>query len=518
MTWRRFFGGGKNEPESGSPRPQQTPQLEALLETCLAGWKLPADDSGKPIRARDYLRSLSAEKLFDVDEQLRSYYRAVFAHWPENTLSQVVSELDPSVRQSLLFLAAGHYNGRIRQKALWSIPEFPGYLTLAIALIRCADWVPEVSHAARDAVRRLLDSCSGEDVVAAWPLVLRLRSRERVPQDWLDTYVERWMLRSEALPCLRALLHSDNTVVRRWAIARSLDAGISPGFDLLEVALKDPSPAIGLHALRYAQQHCNAARVRAMAEASLLAPHPVIRREALRALATQDGALPRERLLDTACDRSPGVRILSAFLLRERYGEDVTAHLRSVLDCDGDRPTFGALVSLADQALPQDAPRMRRWLTSANGLIRMHSLRGLLKAQAQLTDEEFARLVTEGGARVMRFLSQSISAADIPFGMEPVTFAVTHPAATSETRGNLRRLLKRLPHWDRLTLLLQLQLGDDVTRDWWHQAVEDWTASSNQYAPMGPSRKAALLELLQARRTDLYDASYVLIESAIARH
>jgi len=75
-----------------------------------------------------------------------------------------------------------------------------------------------------------------------------------------------------------------------------------------------------------------------------------------------------------------------------------------------------------------------------------------------------------------------------------------------------------LAHWDRLTLLLQLQLGDDVTRDWWHQAVEDWTASSNQYAPMGPSRHAALLELLRVRRTDLYDASYVLIESAIARH
>lgn len=482
-------------------------------------FKRPAIDSDPPVPARYYLPNLSPLQLLDIDERLRSYYSTAFQQWTETTLAQAIApDLDPALQQSLLFLSAGHYDGRIRQSTLASIAEFPGYLTLAIALIRCADWVEQVRLAAQDAVVPLLDRCSDEDVVAVWPLVLRLRSRERTSQQWLERHVEQWMFRGETQPCLRALLRSDNAAVRVWVFERSLEAGISLDVDLLDTAIRDPSPTIGLHALRYARLHSAANRVRLLAETGLRAPHPVIRRESLRTLAALNGAQNRELLLEAACDKSSGVRSLATFLLRERYDEDAVTHWRAVLDRDGERPTLGALVSLADRAQPQDATRMRRWLSNPNGLIRMHCLRGLLKAAQPIADEELVHLMTRAGSRVMRFVAQAIGAGDIPLGVDRVAHTVVSPIATPSTLQNLRTLLQALSHWDRLSLLLRLHLSQGVASDWWHQALDDWIRLSNRYAPLGPSRRRELLELVESRRADLYDAEYALAKGAIERH
>lgn len=90
----------------------------------------------------DYLGSLPVERLFDIDERLRSYYGTPFRDWPSKAVAEIASStMKSSTRTGLLFLAAGHSNGRVRQEAVELLPQFPGRLTLAAALIRCGDWV-----------------------------------------------------------------------------------------------------------------------------------------------------------------------------------------------------------------------------------------------------------------------------------------------------------------------------------------------------------------------------------------
>ncbi|HEY0335158.1 MAG TPA: HEAT repeat domain-containing protein [Stenotrophomonas sp.] len=463
--------------------------------------------------------SLPPEKLFDLDERLRGYSSMVFGEWPTTALTQITTgELEPALRQPLLFLSAGQNDGRLRQKTLWKLPEFPGYLALAIALIRCADWVPEVRHAAHDATMRLLELSDGQDVVALWPLVLRLRSRERGSLEWLENHVESWVLRTESLPLLRALLASDNAKVRAWAFSSSLEAGIDIGVDLLERAVRDPNPAIGLHALRHAQHQGDDVRMRFLAEMGLNAPHPVIRRESLRALSGLEGALTRDKLLVTVCDASAGVRSLSAFLLRDRYSEESLARWRAVLDGDTKRPTFGPLVSLADNAQPEDSNRVQRWLFDPSGSVRMHALRGLLKSGGQLTEDEFSHLVAEGGNRVLRFLASSIRAGDTQLGVERLALSLTSSAIHAPGRLNLRLLLQELGHWQRLELLLQLAANQDTDKEWWRHALSDWVMDSGAYAPMGSNRRLEILRLLEGRHDEIDIAQYEVIKGAILRH
>lgn len=198
------------------------------------------------------------------------------------------------------------------EEVLESLPKYPGRLTLAATLIRCSDWVPEVREAAQRVASQLLDRCTGGDVVAAWPLAIRLQSRGRVAKDWFSEHIEGWMLRQESSPWLLSLLHSPNTSARAWAYEKSIEGNVSLSIDLLDSAIRDPNPQIAFHALRYSLHRCDKARTKALANFGVEAPHPVVRRESLRALATLDSDVPRELLHRMLCDPSAGVRSLAA--------------------------------------------------------------------------------------------------------------------------------------------------------------------------------------------------------------
>ncbi|GAB2805144.1 HEAT repeat domain-containing protein [Dyella kyungheensis] len=508
MIWERFLSGG-SDPS----------YLETLLNDCFQTFALPVDDSGFRQRASDYLASMHASKLIDVDERLRSYYGSPYRRWPEDAVPRTTrAKISPELRQPLLFLVAGHTDGRIRQKVLWLLPQFPGRLTLAAALIRCADWVPQVQFAAQDAVVRLLELCSDDDILEVWPLVIRLRSRTRVPGEWLHEHVENWVLKEAKWPLLLRMLGSENSTVRLWAYDAALNAETPPPIDVLDAAIRDPNPTIALHALRHAQAHCSASRALDLARQGLSAAHPVTRRESLHAMAKSTEPLSYDLLCQALCDRSAGVRSLSAFLLRERFAEDAAERWRDVLDHDGDSPTLGALISLADVAHEQDLVAMRRWLAHPRSVARMHCLRGILKANGEISDQELVQLITSGGTRVLSLLTISVRRGSIRFGLDRATYVIQSLPAKPEARESLREFFAALGHWDRLSLILRLQPNSDDQRSLWHDFVTDWVKVSNAYAPLGPTRRSELLALLKSRKTEFNPEHFKAVEGAVGHH
>jgi len=518
MSWRRLLGIGFERSKRGG-HSGTSEALEAQLMSAMRWLSRAPDALTDMAHARMFLPNLPPRALLDVDERLRSYSSPVYASWPVDGVARIASNaLDPASRQALLFLSAGHFDGRIREATLRRLPEFPGSLALAVALIRCADWTPAVRRAAQAATERLLSACLGDDVVALWPLILRLRGRERVDQSWFQAHVEAWMLRDDMRMWLLALLGSDNAAVRNWAIRRCLEEQVSLDFDLLDKAIRDPDPGIGLHALRYAQRSGDAARVRRLAETGLRAAHPVIRRESLRALSDLEGALTRVQLSVSLCDGAAGVRSLAAFLLRDRYAEDPLPVWRTVLDADGERPTLGALIALADRAQTEDAVRMSRWLDHRKSLVRAHALRGLIKAGVGLDEAQLIVLLDRGGNRVMRQLDAFVRSGDIPLAIERIEAIVSSPTTTAAARCHLRHLLEALEYWRRLALLLRFRAIEDFQREWWRDAVLDWIAECDAYAPLGAGMRVDLLRLLEGRREDMREGWYEAIRGAIERH
>lgn len=517
MTWRRLFA--SRVPVRQAASEAVPPSPEKLILRRLQG--LAAWDAADAQRqdASTFLRSLPAQKLFDVDESLRRARGPSCPGWSTHALERIgMAGMPDSARQSLLFLACADGDGRIRHAALRTLPAFPGYLALAAALIRCSDWVENVRATAQATTERLLQRCRGEDVVALWPLVLRLRARERVSQQWFSDQVDAWMLQEPSRPWLHALIGHPRARVRAWAIRRCLDAGIRFNADLLALAMRDPDPGIALHALRHAQRRCDAARTRALADIGVCAAHPLVRRESLRALSQLQGALPREQVLAALCDVAAGVRSLGVFLLRDRHAEEPAAHWRAVLDSDASRPTVGALAALADHGRPEDEARMRRWLGGPSSLVRSLALRGLIKAGGQLSDAQFAAFVASGGNRAVGMLVRYVRTGDVPVDVERIAAVVCSPASTEDARRTLREVVVALEHWTWLALVLAFSATDEPARQWWRQAIADWAARGDVYAPLGPHRRLTLLDALEARREEMPLETYKVIGAAIGRH
>jgi hypothetical protein len=516
--WKRFFKFLNTQTSVKADSKHSTFLPEDLLNRAFYFLR-PLGGSDAVVPAEDFLASLPVERLFDMDERLRSYYGTPFRDWPENALAHIASsKMNSSMRQALFFLAACHSNGRIREDTLELLPRFPGRLTLAVALIRSADWVPVIRGVAQQSVASLLDLCSGEDVVAVWPLVIRLGVKERLDSEWFGRCVEGWMLRRESSPWRLMLLKDSNTSVRAWAYRKSLEAQAPLESDLLDSAIRDPDPRIALYALGYSADRFGEGRAHELVRFGIEAKHPIVRRESLRILAGLDSLLSREIIYKMLQDRSAGVRSLAAYLLREKYSERAVEYWRSVIDHETQRPALAALTSLADNPESEDIPRFKRWLPFPGGLVRMLCLRGIVRAGGQLSDKEFLHAVSTPGTRVQRELVAWVRRGTVQFDLNRLMITLTAEAATPITLEHLRGLLQQLNHWERLALVLSVQPSGKREMLWFVTVLGDWIAASNGYAPLGSTRRSSLLELLEKRRSEMDDAAYSQIEQAILRH
>lgn len=518
LDWKQFFEflGARAHGAGDGPDPVFSPEnflrdgLEFLRRLNSAGVTEPGEN---------FLGSLPVERLLDADERLRSYYGSPYRNWPANVAATIaLSKVAPPMRQSLLFLGASHGNGYIREQVVELLSQFPGKLALAAALIRCADWVPMVRGAAQKAVVELLDLCASEDVAAVWPLVIRMRSRERLDGDWFARCVEGWMLRSESSSLLMNILSSQSAKLRAWGYEKCLGNRSDLAIDLLDSAVSDPDPRIALLALKYSVRECGRQRTRNLATVGLTAHHPVLRRESLRLLASLDEALPREIIHGALRDKAAGVRAVAAFLLRERYSEQAVAYWRSVIDRDITRPTLGALASLADNAEAEDVSRFRRWLDHPGALVRLLSMQGIVRGGGLLSDEEFLHVVSLPGVRLQRELARQVRSGNIRFDVPRIMAVLATSDSVVMVRENLRRLLRLLNHWERLFLILSVRPNGERDLLWFVAVLGDWIADSDRYVPFGSIRRDVLLGLLESRRGEMDEHAFWRIQDAINRH
>lgn len=500
MSWIKFFR---------DPKPDPCAALPQLLRGALS----PLMAHNAPGFAERLLHTSRADDLIGIDQRLRGYWSGAYSGWSPNTLGHIVSCPMPNEdRQSLLFIASSHPDGRERQKAVWRLSQFPGRLTLAAALIRSSDWVPQVRFAARDAVGQLLRACAADDVLAVLPIVLRLKHRERSLDGWLAESVEAWFLSPSNIDLLHRARAAGDPGVQVWAFLQSVQHGYVP----LVQAVLHPDPRVGLYALRHAQETMGAGAVADLATSGLDAGHPAVRRECLRALASADAGAAAAALPRALLDRSAGVRRLAAYLTR-KGGADARLIWRDALDHSPPSVPIGALASLAEEAEPEDATRLRDLLFVERSIVRQHALKGLLRIGQTISAEDLARLLPLGGSRVMAALVAAVRDSAILLDKDSLLRVLEGHELNELGRSGLARLLEVGGLWDCLERLLALKV-QETDHQWWLAALDNWIARSAAYSPLFDMKKQTLLEMTRARAADVGPERVMKIEAALHRY
>ncbi|MEG2805726.1 hypothetical protein [Stenotrophomonas sp.] len=433
-----------------------------LLALTLAQLTPPLQTAGTPAQQ---LEALPVAQWFELDQRLRGCVGHAFGGWPGDAGTAIAWDVLPaSLQQPLLLLSCAHANGRVREQALRRLVHFPGRLALCAALVRSADWSRHVRVRAQATAAQLLAACSLAQVVASWPLVLRLQARGRLDAAWFDQQVLGWLVQPGQVALLQALLRSPDDRVRAWSHRYVLDAAPAWADTLAVTAIADRSAAVALHALRHALRRQPPAMHPEIARSALGSPRAAVRREGLRALVAAQGPGWTEAVHAGLLDRAGAVRSVAAFVLHDRLGASPLPVWRQALDAAADRPSLAALTALADRAEREDAARFLRWLPRADGRLHWHCVRGLVRC-ADLTDAPTVMALLAGGnRRALRVMRQAVVDARLVLDLPMLRALWAMGPLDTCRQATLAWLLIPLPHWRRLHLVLSLLPLDTLPR------------------------------------------------------
>lgn len=488
-----------------SERYSGTPEaaLRALITSTLKGM---VDDDVDAVR---WLQRLPSRTLFEVDERRRSWWAP-----RENELLSSV-QIHPGaaleVRAAALFLAGCDGNGHTREAALRWMQSVPSHLTLSCALLRCNDWVAEVRAVAQDVVMSLLGQCAAHQVLAAWPIVVRLRDAQRIDRVWLQGSLLAWLESPSRRVVLEGLLGHPDARTRLSAYAIALQA--HPDRAALRAhALGDSDPHVSYQALADLLQHGADADIDVLCPLALSAPSARVRGAALRALVEREGAGLDAHIEAAAFDRSRGVRRLAAWLLQQRQARPAIALWRDALQQPESGRWREALAALADHAEAEDMPALRAWLPQVSARHQRNCLRGWMRAEGG-AGMALLRVALEMPGRTVNAMLDSANALWVAELDPPRLLAFCHDGPSPIAQAGLRRQLPRLPLWQHLDLLLDAVPHREDERAWHLQLAHDWLRRSGQYSPLGQARRQALVSRLEAGRHALPEnvATQVLV-------
>ncbi|WP_103353055.1 HEAT repeat domain-containing protein [Amycolatopsis sp. CA-128772] len=348
-----------------------------------------------------------------------------------------------TAREALAFAACSP-DGREREATVSRLAVSPDPEAVALLLIRCVDWVPQVRAAARKAVLSKLDDAA---LRALLPLIGVLRRRQ--VDDWMTGLFRRSLLSS-----LDTALALEDRESRRFAHREAL--GLLSRERLLAIASTHPDFVVraicGNELLDRGE----------CVEELLAAGAPKVRVRALTLLGP-DAAV--------AClaDRSSAVRTMAQALV-----PDPAAVYRAL------PVSFGALAGLGETGTAADAPRLEEHLADARPRIRRAAVRGLRRIAPE--SAAVRPLLTDPSPAVTRQVVAFLRGRFVdPATLRPL-LAAGHPL---HTRRAAAALLRDHGTWLRLhtdlTLLRDPDLAPDAHQDihaWLHHSADTYTTPS----------------------------------------
>jgi hypothetical protein len=412
-----------------------------------------------PVQA---LRALSGRALLRLDETLR----AQAVRHSERVVPSSSTFLDKGEETSadaFLFVAACNPNGFAREQAIVRFAHYQAPLAFFVGLIRSIDWVTQVRAAAISLLKSNIAHLPPSDVARFLDIAVRLKNRVRVDQDLWQS-IERRLQASDALEALRRAARDPNSssLLRRSAFEYLMlgEPGNVP--QILESALSDPDPRVGLWALAQSNGlHGVDIRVRLL-KRGLIAKHAAVRRTALRQYVGANEDYCVQRLRTALFDRARGVRAFAAFELNRTHGQSALPIWRAAIDHRQHEISEVATVALCESGEKQDVERIASDGVARNALLRASILRGLWRVASPLLEPQLCSALKDSSTRVLRQVAEIYRRGTLT--LPPATLEEALATVKDSLAPSLIALADVLGKWDSLELLLRIALGDHSQR------------------------------------------------------
>jgi hypothetical protein len=232
--------------------------------------------------------------------------------------------------------------------------------------------------------------------------------------------------------------------------------------EVLESAVADSDPRIGLWALDRVHELPDLEQRARLLRFALAAHHAAVRRSALRLYAVE-GADDRAEVLRAALfDASRGVRGLAAFELKRSHDEDALATWRAAIESTDRNRSDVAMMALCEFGGQADLERLAADIGHRNARIRAAVLRGLLRVGAPGLQAVLSQSIFDGSKVVLRELSQVYRRGSVPLDASAIDEALSR--ADDRLAPNLFSLAQLLGKWQELEFLLRHAVGDHGVR------------------------------------------------------
>ena len=440
----------------------------------------------------DALREVPGHRMPALEDAIsRQYWHADlpgFA-WP------VAAQPDEAAIDAQLFCAGCHRDGRIRERALRLMRDRPGSLTVALTLIRCDDWVPQVRVCAEEALQQIV-AADPAALFAHLGLLFVLRERQRIRSGVWRTLIEPALL-SPAHSAARweALDHGGSR--QRMFVCDLILRAEPAQIDALALhTVRNRGPVIACWGLRELPRVLGTPPDDALIANALRHPNASVRAYGLRLRARRPDDAFRALLRESLFDPSASVRNVAAYALRN-LGSDPREIWRDAIDRGIEPGRRYALFALGDCAETEDLARIAPWLQHSAGDLRCAVLRAAMRAGI---DSPAAHLRDALGSPSSKVVALALKlGANVPAFITRATLAnALAVAANPLTRQRLINATHQLSRWDALDCLLDGIDQDPHASDVLRALVAWGNEAGRRFAPLSADRKRDMLQRIDA--------------------
>ncbi|BDS07905.1 hypothetical protein NT6N_29450 [Oceaniferula spumae] len=342
------------------------------------------------------LRKLPCEDLPKLDERLRSSIS--YAGWNINETTDWKQK--PSLFE--LCILACHPNGYTRERAVTALANHYEPVALAIALIRCNDWVSPIRISARDTAVNIIARINTDELMKVWIVFDRVSHGQRHGDISLSKTL--FPLLRERIPSneLHLQLESGNSRTRRYAAEVMWHTHQSLNYSDLQALCACSDPYVCFRTMRDILPRLDQ-RVRTklldLVKTKKWAP---ARLERLRLLMTDQPECMHDELLDALCDRSASVRNFARFHLKEHSDVDMELHYQRKLESPNISTRIAALAGLTEIGSPIVADHAKRWLKEENPRIVAAGLSALPAEVIDNCEDHILKKVTNHSLQISK--------------------------------------------------------------------------------------------------------------------
>ncbi len=373
---------------------------------------------------------------------------------------------------------AGSHSGYVREAAVKALGRSGQRRALPMLLERANDWVPEVRHAARQALGVFLQDGPIDPWVPALAQVAALRRASRVDHSALLQEIEAFLSRPDHLLALHAVQDEMTPEVLRFLFDLQLRAAPDDPrrLQVLQGALASRDVVVASMGVVAMEALQAPAQRLGLAVEACRCRFASVRASGLRVALRSGDPVAAGLAADLCLDLSAGVRAIALAALAGSTGP-VMDQARSVFQQGARVRERAAALDVLCTLDPVGTRALLELASSDRASIvrRTAYIRRLAVLQGSERDQLVFLALKDDSPRVRRLaVTQVARGAAAPSGDALLGLARQRPVAV----GSFISVAVHLPPWERLVFLFDVlldQAGDDAMVARLHEALERWT-------------------------------------------